>query len=244
MKSYHISQAGIRKARRAFVLRGAAGGVVVAALASLALTVLQQSLGAGPTSPLLIFAGLLALFLIGLALGLQRAARRITQRIESYELRLDENTLSATTPGGRPVKIRREQITRLEERPPEVLLVEADNPPRTISIPMALEGYAEVRAQLTAWRPIETGGRQHVIGLPLAAFLLINVIGISVVFLARSPWIVLPVGGVLMLSLSYLALSILRRPDLERRVRFSALLLFLTVLVIALRLAGVLRGAG
>ncbi len=244
MKSYHISQAGIRRARRAFVLRGAAGGVVVAVLASLALTALQQSLGTGPVSPVLIFAGLLAVFLIGLALGLHRAARRITQRIKAYELRLDENTLSATQGGGRPVKIRRDQIARLEERPPEVLLVEADNPPRTISIPMALDRYDEVRAQLAAWHSIETGGAQHVVSVPLTAFLLINVIGISVVFLARSLWIVLPVGGVLMVSLSYLAVSILRRPGLERRVRFSAMLLLLTVLVIALRLAGMLNGAG
>lgn len=97
--------------------------------------------------------GLMLLGLLGV--GTITILRLIRRTWEGYELVLAGETLIQRQASRPEIRLRREQVTGIQERPGRGLLLRAAEPGQSIHIPAGIDGYTGLRAHLAAWAPVE-----------------------------------------------------------------------------------------
>ncbi len=242
MQIYRISQQGIRKARRDFVLSSILSGLALFSVIAIALTLLiRPTLEEGATGAALgLYGGLLLVFIAGSGFGLIRGVKRITAQMAAYELQVADNVVTCKQLNQEMVRIRRGQITRIHERDKQGLLLRTERDDRAITVPDLLDDYAAVRAQLADWVEIDTGPepRQMLGTIMLWAFL--NVIGVTIIFVVHIPLVVLVIGLITLSSMLVISISMLRNPAISRRARLALLPIGLVVIIVVIRIIEVL----
>ncbi len=88
---------------------------------------------------------------VAFVLGLRRARRAM----RSLEVILSNNALRVQSSEIAPIEVVRSDVTRIIEIPGVGLAVHTRDPSKILPIPMLLEGFASLRAQLQTWRPFE-----------------------------------------------------------------------------------------
>jgi hypothetical protein len=144
-RRFHLDPVSYPKLMSRWVLRA------VGVYAAIGLPFLGVFCVMATLSPLSIVPGVL----IVLAFVWGRAAKRPTEAIRAYELLVAPRILRRTTATAGPAEILRPEVTRIVETR-DGLWLSSDAPPRALFVWRAVDGYADVRAELAAWRPIET----------------------------------------------------------------------------------------
>ncbi len=164
-----------------------------------------------------------------------RASRGRQDRWQNFEVILDGDRLLVTDHSGQQT-FTRSEITRLQENPILLLIRTADER-RRLLVPTLLTGYPELRASLSAWKPIEQGPYPR--GLFFSVSRWIGVFGFAVLFstalLVRSLYVFLPLSiivGIFLIRSNQIILK--RRPQIPGHLRdpFYLKLLFPFLLVL------------
>jgi len=91
-----------------------------------------------------------------LLLWLVNGRRKFRAAWRSYQLTLDAAWISTKAVGLVATEIRRDEVTRIVDRPGYGLTIFGPEKGPVVFIPEELVGYAEVRAVLAEWRTLET----------------------------------------------------------------------------------------
>jgi hypothetical protein len=130
-----------RVGRRALALALAAALAVVGAWAAV-----LRDRGAGPGTLVLPLGALAVLAW----LSHRARMRRSRARWEGFRLVLEDGGIRRELPGFPTVAIPRGEVAAVDEGPRGIAVRARD---RALLVPVQLEGFAEVRAALAAWRP-------------------------------------------------------------------------------------------
>lgn len=239
MKRYSIPEGAIQRARRNYILSSIGIGLGLALILGLLVVATQgEAWGLTTGSIAALFAAFMGLFATGAWFGAQRGLRRLQAQMSSYEVSLGENAISARQ-GDQTLSIKRSQARRLLLRGGQGLTIEAAD--RSLSIPASIEGYAELLDILTGWAPVEVAPRGvQTIGLGFG-WALLNLGGITAVFLLENPWIIVPLALLVSSSLALIGISIWRNPALPPRARAGTLLVAAAIIAVLLRLVLLFR---
>lgn len=242
MQTYRISQQGIRKARRDFILSSVLSGLALFSVIAIALTLLMRpTLEEGSTGAALgLYGGLLLVFIAGSGFGLMRGVTRITQQMSAYELQVSDNIVACKQLNQEMVRIRRGQIASIHERDKQGLLLRTERDDRAITVPDLLDDYDTVRAQLAGWAEIDTGPEPRRMLGAIMLWSLLNVIGVTIIFVIQIPLVVLVVGLMTLSSMLVISISMLRNPAISNRARLALLPIGLVVIIVVIRIVEVL----
>lgn len=86
-------------------------------------------------------------------LFLARSAAVAGRRAATYQLTMGPNVLRIVQQGATPTEVFRHDVRRILELPRGLRIVYGNG--RLTGVPRVVDGYAEARARLEAWRPIE-----------------------------------------------------------------------------------------
>jgi peptidoglycan/LPS O-acetylase OafA/YrhL len=196
MKTYHLSALFFAGLKRRLFLFGvpllilAAGAGVMIYFANPN----NQPFNAAPF--VLIFIAAILVF------SIWNAWRQQSKLWRSYQLNVGASAITREQMGLSPITIQRDEIVKIIELPEQGLSICTTDHSQRIDVPITLEGYAELRACLNEWRPLETP--PHKMRLPgwlvpaggvgsIAAFL--------VIFLSPSKYLVIVVGLLMLILL-------------------------------------------
>ncbi|HEY2368901.1 MAG TPA: hypothetical protein VGH87_21040 [Polyangiaceae bacterium] len=161
-----------------------------------------------PTVALLTF----AVVAVVATLSLWTSFRRQRRWLMTYELTITDDEVSRAQEHVAAMRIARAEITKIVEGDGG-LAVLTGSVERCIPIPRALDGYAQARAALAEWRPIEAAQQVRWAPVILAGVAIV----IAEIASAREPW---PWAGVAAIALwailGYLTWIIRRSPDVRR----------------------------
>jgi hypothetical protein len=91
---------------------------------------------------------------LGLSIAWFGAGRVGTRQLSTFEVLASERVVRRILTGTPPAEILRPEVTRIVETPWGLWVIGA-SPRRSLGLVRAIAGYAELREQLTSWRPIE-----------------------------------------------------------------------------------------
>ena len=204
--------------------------------------ILGYSLGVLGDAPILPLTGIFVVlgYITSNAL---RASHERQDRWKNFEVILDGDRLLVTDDSGQQT-FTRSEITRLQENPILLLIRTADER-RRLLVPTLLTGYPELRASLSAWKPIEQAPYPR--GLFFSVSRWLGVFGFAVLFstalLVRSPYVFLPLSVIVGIFLIRSNRAVLkRRPQIPGQLRdpFFLKLLFPSLLALLLIKFGIM----
>ena len=197
MKTYHLSAlffAGLK--RRVFlfgvpllVLAAGAGVVIYFANPN------NQPFNAAPFVLILIAAMLV--------FSVWNAWRQQCKLWKSYQLNVGASAITREQMGLSPITIQRDEIVKIIELPEQGLSICTTDHAQRIDVPITLEGYAELRACLNEWRPLETPPpHQRLLpGWLVPAGGVLAIAAFLVIFLSPSKYLVIVVGSLMLILL-------------------------------------------
>ena len=161
--------------------------------------------------------------LIGLAIGLPAVALLVGLMLwsglrahrsawESYRLTLDSDALSRQL-RGKELSIRRDDVTQIEEYPGAGLMVRTTDRQWAIFIPIGLEAYETVHAQLAEWRPFTTKQNQRQLLIRCLLWALVGIGGVVIPTTTHNVWVAVLVGGPMLVLMIWIAIRTQRNRD-------------------------------
>ncbi|RKG77783.1 hypothetical protein [Corallococcus terminator] len=217
MKTYRLRRAALSEAiqlnrrlifRRLPILLIALGGGL-----------LLGSRGGTALSPVLL--GLLCLGALGvMGTSIWRQLRlsetQFARHFDSYVLEAGEGGISHRSEILPETRLGRDEVVHIEESPMLGILLKGQGPGKTMALSPFLEGYAQLKEELTAWRPIapvsqaQVGRRADAVGLLGVVFGLgISALWMGVGYFSDLRWSMLSGAAMLLCGLG--GLTYLRR---------------------------------
>ncbi len=188
----------------------------------------------GSSSTALIIAPVILLVLI---FGFRSTLKQVQKNWGSYRLEVEPDALSRTQDNYAPLRIARDEISRVVEYSGGSLVVHAASPKREIIIPNTLEGYEEVKALLGQWHAIEReDNRSPQNTLLLFGTVILTMAAFGVVLLGQDRTLVLVVGTLFLLALVGCLVYIQRSSAIDRKAKRNAWWVLLPILMTAARL--------
>lgn len=192
MQTFTLKPEGYPKARNSGILRSAV--LYLLTVPTAALMVVRGDFSVRGLAT--VFGTMLAMGL-GFALFQWASIRRLRSAWRSFQIIIDGDKLTRSVEPGGSASIWRDLVTRIDEYADVGLVVRTSGRERAISIPPSLEGYAEARALIAAWRPITSHRRPY---MPLYLNLTIGLAGFMLIWAilnVRSLPVVLAAGAVI-----------------------------------------------
>ncbi len=170
-----------------------------------------------------------------IAFSLYVALRRQVKLWRTFQLTVDEESVSRTQEAHAPVVIRASEIQQIREAPRRGLTVVTQHGGVALSIPETLADYSECRARLARWAPIQTvRGPLNRVLLLATAFVFM---GAYVLFnRMRDPSAIVLLGVPLAGLFIFSHVGLMRSPDVDQRTKRFAWLAAVPVLQIAGRI--------
>jgi len=191
------------------------------------------SRGIDPSPFILGFLGVVYAVMIVIAIFKMR------RQMAALSISLTDDTISMAVPGLLASAVRRDEVTRIEERPGQGLAVHGRDK-RVVGVPSMIGGYDEIRAALAQWRPIEPAVPSR--GAWKRTLIVFGVIaGWSATYLLDDPRLVIPIGSLVVIGLLGSLVLIWRSKMLEVRYKLLMLMVLMPVLAIAVRVIEVAR---
>jgi hypothetical protein len=219
MKVYRLDEAAVRALlRRRFIWFGAILLVVVAIMAPV-VPLLQ---GEDPRSSADVIVPTFGLIAIVVVLSLWRSSSRQRKWVMTYALKITESEVSREQEHVAPVRIARDDITKIVEGDGGLAVMTA-SPERCISVPRTLEEYTHARDALAVWRAIEPAEKPRWMPTIVATVAILIAAGTS----ARAPWPWAVIASIALWAiLAYLVWVVRRSPEVPRNQKNVATVLF------------------
>jgi hypothetical protein len=135
------------------------------------------------------------------------------------------------------VEIGRHESTKIHEAPPNGtpngLVIRTAERQRFINIPVALDGYDEVKDQLGHWQQIEPLSTKKYLGLQTLIWLLVPA-AYLVMFISRNAWLVLTVGILLIALMGFAVVELRRSMNVDSRVKNMKIMVFGFIVLIVI----------
>jgi hypothetical protein len=219
---YQLTTEGRDAALRKHKKQALIMGFSLALIGSTLVTIFQQS--DEPLPP-----GIYACTFIGFFIALF-GATQIGGRIgrnglksewDHYELRLDDNALTVQRAQKSNLTILRAQVSRLQRTPSGDLLIRGSSAQEVTIIPSSMDGFDEIVQALDEWHPIENSMQAHIRN-NLPAIIGLTILTISVRSF-ENPWIVLPLGLLMLIGFGYLTITTLRNSSVSQKGKVGTL---------------------
>lgn len=222
MKIYRLSDEGFNPIIRRVLTHLVISGVVVTTVLMVASFLSQEpfSIGSEVFRVAILFT---VLFFVG-----RKTVNQQKQIWESYELELSENYLIKRQDRLEDITIVKTDITEIVENNEGNLIVKTDDIYQNLIVLQAMEGFEEVKSELSQLREIKTEDPRGIKNAKYQQVLFFIALGI--LLFARTPYIVIPLALGLILLLIWSIIQILRSPHYEVNAKiasFAALTLFL-----------------
>jgi len=183
--------------------------------------------------------GVFALY--GAYRGMRRSLRILKDGWDSYELGFGEDFVLKKQANMPEVEIGRDEIIRVQEATskgtPNGLVIRTADRHRFISVPVALDGYEEVKGKLADWQPVEPLSTVKYRYLQILIWLFMPA-SFLVIFLSRNEWLVLGAGIILVTFMGFVIFELYRSRNIDPRAKN---LRFMVVATIGLIVIVVLR---
>ncbi len=168
--------------------------------------------------------------------------RRQRRAVKSYRIVLDGEELIRVLHGFPNVVIRQDEITTIEERAEQGLVIRTNDPRKVIGVPVTLEGYDELRNLLANVCPIEfrspNAGRREMMWriMWLATIMIVTFLAFFVTFFSNNRYAVAPAALFLTVLLVGGGILIQRSPIVDRSTKAISWVAFLPLPAIIIRL--------
>jgi len=232
MKTYSLSQEFLERQR--YTTRRQGIGCVSLIVLGL---VVNMAIGLGRGAPWWIY---LMITLIVLPASVALAflpARRQRTALDSLEIELGADYVLRREQNGPKVRIQRSAVTHLQEAGGALFVCTSDKY-RTVVVPVALEGYEELRTELLTWAPIQPMSRRLGLGrlVGFVAWVLLFA-GFLTMFMARVAWLFAVAGLAVAGFFAYQYLSLRLYPYINStQKRIHLFLMVVVLLFVAYRL--------
>jgi hypothetical protein len=140
----------------------------------------------------------------------------LRKSLDGYEVWLSDNTVSVRTMDIDPIVMRRDEITAISENKSHGLVVRAGDRPVMLIVNKDVEGYDEIKAVLTGWRPLSDKPQRIIppqaIGIAFGVVLL----GVALApnwIVAAVVWLIGAVG------IGYQIVTLIRIPEIKATAR-------------------------
>jgi len=158
---------------------------------------------------------------------------KMRRTMAALSITLNDDAISMNLPGVLASEVRRDEVTRIEERPKHALVVHGPGK-RAVGVPVMIAGYDEIRATLATWHPIEAAPPARVdLRRTLAVVGVLG--GFAATYLFNDPLIVIPIGSLLVIGLLASLVIVWRNKMLDARYKRRMLWVLLPVFAIAIR---------
>lgn len=232
MKIYVLSPQSIERAKRKAVIRGVVLGGFALALG----LVPSVAVGLISIGPLVIA---IPIMLVSLVIGIRRALKILDENLKSYQLLVSSDSVIKRQGRLPDVEIHREQITRVEEKPGTGLFIRIADKKSFINVPEGLEGMDELKETLSNWRPPDSIISSKERGpLLLAVALLSFGLAFATLWLSTNLALVIAAGIFLIVYMAWGSVVLLRRRDIDPRVKIKPWLILFLVFAYAMMLYG------
>ncbi len=232
MKIYVLSPQSIERAKRKSVIRGVVLGGFALALG------LVPPVAAGLISigPLVIA---IPIMLVSLLIGMRRALKILDENLKSFQLLVSSDSVVKRQGRLPDVEIHQEQITRIEEKPGTGLFIRTTDKKAFINVPEGVEGMDELKETLSKWRPPDSIISSKERGpLLLAVALLSFALAFATLWLSTNLALVIAAGIFLIVYMAWGSVVLLRRRDIDPRVKIKPWVILVLVFAYAMMLYG------
>jgi hypothetical protein len=232
MKIYVLSPQSIERAKRKSVIRGVVLGGFALAL-GLAPPVAAGLISIGP----LVIA--IPIMLVSLLIGMRRALKILDENLKSFQLLVSSDSVVKRQGRLPDVEIHQEQITRIEEKPGTGLFIRTTDKKAFINVPEGVEGMDELKETLSKWRPPDSIISSKERGpLLLAVALLSFALAFATLWLSTNLALVIAAGIFLIVYMAWGSVVLLRRRDIDPRVKIKPWVILVLVFAYAMMLYG------
>jgi hypothetical protein len=243
MKVYTLKPEGFQRERRKAITRGIVWSVLLSAIAFIAGLfglASENDQGASadgkvPVWPLLVFIAVCVPY--GAFRGIRRSLRILREGWDSYELGLGDDFVLKKQANMPEIEIGRDEITRVQEASskgiPNGLVIRTADRQCFISVPVALDGYDEVKYQLGHWHQLEALSTLKYLALQILVWLLIPA-ALLVIFVSRNEWLVLAVGIMLITFMGFAIVELRRSMNVDSRAKNLRFMILATIVLIVM----------
>ncbi len=229
MKEYKLSENYIKQEKRKRVLL---------ALPIIVLAILSGLIAGGYEDGyyefLKVLPIVLILIVIAVIIGLTFGNKINNDALTSYRIELYENKIIKYQKNIPTIEIEPFEVISLTEYKNKGIMINTENKAKYILIPVFTEDYSEIKESLSVWMSIKESKSKN-------EHLLRNIAGIGtaigflVVMLCEYPYIVFPVGVIMIVTLIWSIATILRNPHIDKRLKKNTLFVILPILAILAR---------
>lgn len=165
---------------------------------------------------------------------------KMRKQMKALAITLTGDAISMTVPGLLASEVRRDEVTRIEERPEQGLAVHGRDKRIAVGVPWMIDGYADIRSALVQWRPIEPavpnrGGWKGT----LAVFGVLA--GWASTYLFEDPRLVIPIGSLVVIALLASLVLIWRNKMIDLRYKLLTLFVLMPIFATVVRIVEVAR---
>jgi len=182
-----------------------------------------------------IMAFLAAIFVVMIVISFFKMRRMMA----ALSITLNDDAISMNVPGVLASEVRRDEVTRIEERPAQALVVHGPGK-RVVGVPAKISGYDEIRAALATWRPIEPAKPDR---LNLKRLLVTIAVlgGWTATYLFDDPRVVIPIGSLVAIGLLASSVIVWRNKMIDARYKRMMLWALMPVFALIVRVIEVAR---
>jgi len=164
---------------------------------------------------------------------------KVRRTMAALSITLNDDTISMNVPGVLASEVRRDEVTRIEERPKQALVVHGPGK-RAVGVPAMIGGYDEIRAALATWHPIEAAQPSR-FNLRRMLTTIAALGGWAATYLFDDPRVVIPIGSLLVIALLASVVIVWRNKVVDIRHKRLMLWVLMPVFALVVRVIEVAR---
>jgi hypothetical protein len=232
MKIYVLSPQSIERAKRKAMIRGVVLGVFALALGLVA----PAAAGLLSWEPLVIA---IPIILVSFIFGMRRGWKILEENLTSYQLLVGPDSVVKRQAKFPDVELHREQITNVEKKSETGLIIRTADKQLFINVPEGLEEVDELKETLSKWLPPDsiTSSKNREPLLIVVALLSFG-LAFATMWLSKNLSLVIAAGIFLIVYTVWASVLLLRRRDIDARVKIRTWTILLLVFIFAMMLYG------
>lgn len=229
MKEYKLSENHIKLEKRKSVIL-ALPIILIAILSGLIVGGYEN----GFQELIIVLPMAIILIVIAVIIGLKFGNRINNDTLTSYRIELYENKIIKYQKNILTIELEQTEVISITEYTNKGIMINTENKAKNIFVPVFTEEYSEIKESLSVWMNIKEGKNKNeqllrnITGFGTA-------IGFMVVMLFENPYIVIPVGIIMIAVLIWSIVTIFRNPHIDRRIKKNTLFVIVPILVILAR---------
>lgn len=178
----------------------------------------------------------LILIVIAIIIGLKSGNKYNKDSLTSYRIELSDNKIIKYQKNISTIEIEQIEVISLTEYKNKGIMINTENKAKYIFIPVSTEDYSELKKLLSVWMNIKVKESESKNALLLMYITGIGTaIGFLVVMICEYPYIVVPVGVIMIVTLIWSIVTVLRSPHADKRLKKNILFVILPILAILAR---------